>query len=306
MRPALIEAVKLLQSNDPELVSDAIGLLQRTVYAFSMKVCGHPEDAEDTMQDVLILSVPHLTRITNPKALAVWLYTVTRNRCWRARRKSIHAPKHTLSLEELMPDEAELSLLLRQSGRDPERQILRREENLLLHEAILGLPTQYRIVLVLHDMEDLDTEQIAQILGLKSGTVRVRLHRARLYVRKAMRPITERTVITQPVPSRRHKVSSKKAAFPSRPRQCKEVFTNLSEYLDDRLTPRDSEEMRLHIEGCPACIAFISDLRQAIDRCQALDVGCDPQIAPKLRSVLTKEYLRMLDLSVRKKSSSLL
>lgn len=305
MRPELIEAVKLLQSNDPESVSDAIGLLQRTVYAFSMKVCGHSEDAEDTMQDVLIRSVPHLTKITNPKALAVWLYTVTRNRCWRTRRKSVHAPKHTLSLEELMPDGTELSSLLQQSGTDPERQILLGEQNQLLHKAILSLPPEYRIVLVLHDIEDLDTEQIAQVLGLKSGTVRVRLHRARLFVRKAMRPTMERTVIRQSAPSRRPKISGKKAGS-SRPQQCKEIFTNLSEYLDRRLTPRNCEEMRLHIEGCPACIAFISDLRQAIDRCRALDVGYDPQIAPKLRSVLTKEYLRMLNLPVPKKNHSIL
>lgn len=305
MRPELIEAVKLLQSNDPESVSDAIGLLQRTVYAFSMKVCGHSEDAEDTMQDVLIRSVPHLTKITNPKALAVWLYTVTRNRCWRTRRKSVHAPKHTLSLEELMPDGTELSSLLQQSGTDPERQILLGEQNQLLHKAILSLPPEYRIVLVLHDIEDLDTEQIAQVLGLKSGTVRVRLHRARLFVRKAMRPTMERTVIRQSAPSRRPKISGKKAGS-SRPQQCKEIFTNLSEYLDRRLTPRNCEEMRFHIEGCPACIAFISDLRQAIDRCRALDVGYDPQIAPKLRSVLTKEYLRMLNLPVPKKNHSIL
>ena len=298
MRPELIEAIKLLQSSDPESVSDAIGLLQRTVYAFSMKVCGHSEDAEDTMQDVLIRSAPHLTKITNPKALAVWLYTVTRNRCWRTRRKSVHAPKHTLSLEELMPDETELSLLRQQSGTDPERQILLGEQNQLLHKAILSLPPEYRIVLVLHDIEDLDTEQVAQVLGLTSGTVRVRLHRARLYVRKAMRPIMERTVIRQSASSRRPKASSKKAASSSRPQQCKEIFTNLSEYLDDRLTPSNCEEMRLHIEGCPACIAFISDLRRAIDRCRKLNVECDPQIAPKLRSLLTKEYLRMLDLPV--------
>jgi len=205
-----------------------------------------------------------------------------------------------------MPDETELSLLLQQSGTDPERQILLGEQNHLLHNAILSLPPEYRIVLVLHDIEDLDSEQIAQVLGLKSGTVRVRLHRARLYVRKAMRPIMEGTAISQSASSRRPKLSSKEAASSRRPQRCKEIFTNLSEYLDDRLTPSNSEDMQLHIEGCPACIAFISDLRQAIDRCLALDVGCDPQIAPKLRSALTKEYLRMLDLPVPKKSPSIL
>ena len=107
MRPELIQVTELLQRNTPEAVEEAIGLLQNTVYSFSMKVCGHPEDAEDTMQEVLFRSLGHLAKIQNPQALAVWLYTVTRNRCWRMRRKSAHAPSHTFSIDELMPDEAE-------------------------------------------------------------------------------------------------------------------------------------------------------------------------------------------------------
>ncbi|MHB1857791.1 MAG: RNA polymerase sigma factor, partial [Acidobacteriaceae bacterium] len=94
MRPELIEATALLRRNTPESIDQAIGLLQNTVYSFSMKVCGHPEDAEDTMQEVLFRSLPHLAKIEEPRALAVWLYTVTRNRCWRMRRKGVHAPKH--------------------------------------------------------------------------------------------------------------------------------------------------------------------------------------------------------------------
>ena len=53
MRPELIQATELLHRNTPEAVEEAIGLLQNTVYSFSMKVCGHRQDAEDTMQEVL-------------------------------------------------------------------------------------------------------------------------------------------------------------------------------------------------------------------------------------------------------------
>jgi RNA polymerase sigma-70 factor (ECF subfamily) len=76
MRPELTQAADLLRLNTPEAVEEAIGLLQNTVYSFSMKVCGHPEDAEDTTQEVLFSSLEHLARIKDPQALAVWLYTV--------------------------------------------------------------------------------------------------------------------------------------------------------------------------------------------------------------------------------------
>ena len=73
------------------------------------------------------------------------------------------------------------------------------------------------------------------------------------------------------------------------------MFANLSEYLDDRVEPLTCEAMRSHIESCPACVAFLRDLRVAIDRaCRSLEVPCDPAVAPRLRSILTQEYLRLL------------
>ena len=55
---------------------------------------------------------------------------------------------------------------------------------------MLAVPPQYRMVLVLHDMEDLSTSEVAQILGIREGTVRVRLHRARLFVRQHLSRIS--------------------------------------------------------------------------------------------------------------------
>lgn len=72
MRPELIQAIELLASKDEARVNEALGLLQNTVYSFSMKVCGHREDAEDTMQAVLFKSLPHLAKLEDPRATAVW------------------------------------------------------------------------------------------------------------------------------------------------------------------------------------------------------------------------------------------
>lgn len=299
MRPEMIQAVDLLRRNTPDAVEEAIGLLQNTVYSFSMKVCGHPEDAEDTMQEVLFRSLGHLAKIQDPQALAVWLYTVTRNRCWRMRRKSVHAPKQTLSLDELLPDDVELGRLLQDAAAGPETNLLHAEQHYLLHQAVLRIPAQLRIVLVLHDMEEMSTEQVAQILSLQTGTVRVRLHRARLAVRKEMGRILER-VPEAHAPSERPLKRHKKA-LPNdqqHPQECRELFAGLSEYLDGRLEPRTCEEMREHIEACPACVAFLRDLRQAIDRCRLLEVPCDSAVTARLRSILTQEYLRMISVSL--------
>jgi RNA polymerase sigma-70 factor (ECF subfamily) len=293
MRPELVQATDLLRRNTPEAVEEAIGLLQNTVYSFSMKVCGHPEDAEDNMQEVLFRSLGHLAKIHDPQALAVWLYTVTRNRCWRMRRKSVYAPKQTVSLDELMPDDAELGRLLEDASESPEGDLLHAEQHYLLHQAVLRIPALLRIVLVLHDMEELTTEQVAQILNLQPATVRVRLHRARLHVRKEMSRILESAPETAENTAK-PRTKPRPAASSKRPEACRDLFANLSEYLDGRVEPMTCDRMRDHIEACPACVAFLRDLRGAIDRCRSLEVPCDPAVAPRLRAILTQEYLRML------------
>jgi RNA polymerase sigma-70 factor (ECF subfamily) len=302
MRPELIRATDLLQQNTPEAIEEAIGLLQSTVYSFSMKVCGHPEDAEDTMQEVLSRSISHLSKIQTPQQMAVWLYTVTRNRCWRMRRKPVHAPAHLLSLDELMPDGDELGRLLADAAAGPESNVLAAERHHLLHQTILRIPATLRIVLVLHDMEELTTEQVAQILSLQQGTVRIRLHRARLSVRKQMSELLN-GISGQPKQDKPSvgKKGKSRARSAQQPAECRDLFANLSEYLDRRVEPLTCEQMREHIEACPACVAFLRDLRGAIDRCRSLEVPCDSAVAPRLRAILTREYLRMLAIPVEKK-----
>lgn len=301
MRPELAQAIELLQGNTPEETEKAIGLLQQTVYSFSMKVCGHPEDAEDTMQEVLYRSLRHLAKLQEPRALAVWLYTVTRNRCWRMRRKGASAPTKILSLDELMPDEVEMARLLGAARREPEDDLLRDEQHKLLQQAILRIPAQLRIVLVLHDMEELPTDEVAQILDLQPGTVRVRLHRARLSVRKELSRIPDALKSGKKAKSdiSRRGQTTRKAR--RRPAECRDLFANLSEYLDGRVEPPTCEHMQEHIEACPSCVAFLRDLRAAIDRCRSMKVPCKSAIAPRLRTMLTGEYLRMLGMPAAEK-----
>lgn len=283
MRPELVQASELLKRNTPEAIEEAIGLLQNTVFSFSMKMCGHREDAEDTMQDVLFRSLKHLSKVQEPNALAAWLYTVTRNRCHRIRRKHFDVERKGLSLDDLLPNEEELKQLLLKDGSGPEQSAIHAEQHHLLHKAILRIPTSLRLVLVLHDMEELNSEQIARILGLQVGTVRVRLHRARLAIRKEMgqllRGVTEH---------------SERLGKLQRPKECRELFANLSEYLDARVEPRTCEQMRTHIERCPACVAFLKDLRSAVDRCRSFETTCNPEVVRRVRALMTQEYLRLM------------
>lgn len=261
MRAEIEKAVALLQGGDDAGVEQALALLQNTVFSFSMRVCGHREDAEDTMQEVLLKSVPQLPRFDSPKALVVWLYKVAKNRCLMNRRKSKFAPAHELSLEELMPDRKELEQLSADGKINPESFAIRSEEASRLRNAVQKLPPQYRIVLVLRDMEGLTDDEVAEITGVRAGTVRVRLHRARLFVRKElMRTLTARGKKNPPVRA--------DATQMLRPGRCKAMFAELSNYLDEQIDDSLCEELEAHLDGCGPCRVFLASLAATIEQCR--------------------------------------
>src|SRR5271169_3294129 len=292
MRSEIEQAVLLLQRGDDEAVEQALALLQNTVFSFSMRVCGQREDAEDTMQEVLLKSVPHLSKFNSPKALVVWLYKVAKNRCLMSRRRSKFAPNPDLSLEELMPDRKELEQLGNDGSINPEAFAIRSEEAGRLRDAIQRLPPQYRIVLVLRDMEGLTDEEVAEITGLRSGTVRVRLHRARLFVRKelmkALKPRSGRAAVASRASSQEQPGND-----PPRPTRCKAMFAELSNYLDEQLDDSLCEELERHLDGCGPCKVFLASLEAAIEQCRKSPAEHPPgKTAVRLRRVLMKNYAR--------------
>jgi RNA polymerase sigma-70 factor, ECF subfamily len=283
MRPEIEKVVELIQRNDSESLEEALALLQNTVFSFSMKVCGQRQDAEDTMQEVLFRSIPNLPQFSSPKALMVWLYKVAKTRCLMSRRKSKFAPKQALSLDELMPDRREMETLNAGTDGTPETSMLRRESEQRLRAAIKKLPAEYRLILVLRDMEELSDGEVAEITGLREGTIRVRLHRARLFVRKELAKHTRF--------ARRRAKTGKPSIGQPRRRGCREMFAELSDYLDDELDDALCEELEKHIDGCLPCQAFLASLEKSIEQCRtAPNQSPDPRTAAKLRRELLSEY----------------
>jgi RNA polymerase sigma-70 factor, ECF subfamily len=296
MRSDVEQAVQLLQQGEDKALEQALALLQSTVFSFSMRVCGQREDAEDTMQEVLLKSVPHLPKFDSPRALVVWLYKVAKNRCLMSRRRSKFAPQPDLSLAELMPDRKELEQLGTNDRINPEAFAIRSEEAGHLRAAIQQLPPQYRIVLVLRDMEGLTDEEVAEITGLRAGTIRVRLHRARLFVRKELM----KSAKSFP----RKLAGSVSALAPAnesnRPARCKAMFAELSNYLDEKLDDSLCEELERHLSGCEPCQAFLSTLKATVEQCRRSPADVpDHDKAIELRKKLLVDYERLVAKEIR-------
>ena len=187
MNTQIEQALEILKSGNRQDAERALQTLQGVVYGFGMKVCGSHEDAQDTAQETLIRLARQLREFPDARALSVWLYKVAKTQCLMSRRKSKFAPAQMLSLDALMPRDSVLSPAGAKARQiTPEEILLNQELRGRLEDAILALPKHYRLVLILRDMEQLDTREVAEVMGISEETTKMRLHRARVFVRNAL------------------------------------------------------------------------------------------------------------------------
>ncbi len=189
MNPRIEQAIENLKAEEDHRIQRGLEQLMATAFAFAKKVCGNEEDAEDIAQETMIQLTAAAGRFSDARGLGVWLYKVAKTRCLMSRRSSKFAPSpaKTLSLDQLMPSAEEASAIAQKPWRvGPEELVLREELRAELERAVLSLPEHYRLVLVLRDMEELDTQEAAQALGVSPATIKMRLHRARSFVRNQL------------------------------------------------------------------------------------------------------------------------
>ncbi len=181
---SLTALLKDIRKGKPDAFERFLTLVQNTVFSFGMKVCGEVEDARDTMQDTLLKAFRSLpgTELTDASALKVWLYKVAKNSCLTMRRKGKFEPRTVQPLDELLPSEPAIA----DWSNLPIDSLLKGELTETVQTAIRKLPAPYRMVLILRDMEQLSTKETADVLEISEETSKIRLHRARLYLRKEL------------------------------------------------------------------------------------------------------------------------
>ena len=176
-----------IRNGDPDAFDRFVDRYGDRIYGFGMHVCGEREDARDIAQDTLLQAFRSLKELKDAGALRTWLYRVASNACLMKRRKSKFAPARELSLEELMPAGPDAaSIEIPDTSAMPDQAAERAETQRVVQEAIRELPANYRIVLILRDIEQLSTRETAEALGIAETAVKMRLHRARLRVRNRL------------------------------------------------------------------------------------------------------------------------
>jgi RNA polymerase sigma-70 factor (ECF subfamily) len=153
-----------------------------------MAVCGHPEDAEDAMQEALVRTYRQVRQLREAESFRPWLYRTVRNVCLMARRRRVAEPTHILSLDDVLPAGNDTSHRIEAPSPLPNPEDLTAQSRLRrrLKEALATLPATFRAVVFLRDMEGLSTRETARTLGISEDNVKARLHRARLVLRREL------------------------------------------------------------------------------------------------------------------------
>ena len=148
------------------------------------------EDSADAVQDAFLSAFRSLEGFERNSALGTWLHRIVVNVCLmrlRARSRS-----REVRIDDLLPTFDETghhSHPVRPWEDDALARLTRAETRAHVRACIDRLPDPYREVLVLRDIEELDTEQTAQQLGINPGAVKTRLHRARQALRTLLEPL---------------------------------------------------------------------------------------------------------------------
>jgi RNA polymerase sigma-70 factor (ECF subfamily) len=189
LREEEVELARRLAAGDAGAFDRFVEHFRGKIFHYSWLMCGHREDAEEVAQDTLLKVFESFDQLREPERVRPWVFRIAKNACLMKRRKSVFAPAHELSLDELMPvreGEGEGKLQIADWSRLPDAQALDSELRAAIHGAITSLPEIYRSVILLRDVEELSTEETAQILDVTEQTVKMRLHRARLAVRQIL------------------------------------------------------------------------------------------------------------------------
>jgi RNA polymerase sigma-70 factor (ECF subfamily) len=172
------EIVDRVKGGETALYEIIMRLYNQRLYRVARAILRDDAEAEDVMQDAYVRAYQHLDQFEGRALFSTWL---TRIAVHEALAR-VRSRNRTGQLEQT-EDDGEFRMDVLEISPDPEQNASRAELGHLLEEAVLGLPEQYRAVVMLRDIEELSTSETAAALDLTEPNVKVRLHRGRAMAR---------------------------------------------------------------------------------------------------------------------------
>jgi RNA polymerase sigma-70 factor (ECF subfamily) len=180
---ALVSAAK---NGDLAAFEELVNRYEGRIFRLTMNITQNKEDAEDATQDAFLKSYQHLDRFQGDSRFYTWLVRIAVNEALmrlRKRRPNISSIDEPIESDgDMIPQDVQ------DWGPTPEQRFARVQMNSILNEAIAKLDPIFRTVFLLRDVEELSTEETAELLDISVPAVKSRLLRARLKLRDLLNP----------------------------------------------------------------------------------------------------------------------
>ena len=181
------ELLERLKAGDEEAFETIVDRYSAQTYRVARTITGNPQDAEEVVQDVFMTVFRKIASFEGRSAFSTWLYRIAVNAAMmKVRGKQEKQERTEEDLERWLPvfdARAQHAHPVGAWSANPEEAVLQRERREVLRNELATLPTEYRTVVALRDLQGLSSEEAAEILGISPAAVKSRLHRARLALR---------------------------------------------------------------------------------------------------------------------------
>jgi RNA polymerase sigma-70 factor (ECF subfamily) len=182
------ELIARIVAGEKELFHELIRPYERMVYLTVFSIVKNEAEAEDGAQEAMISAYRHLASFRAEAKFSTWLTTIAINEGRKRLRRAKGAAEDSIE-EQGEKREGDYTPAALTDWREiPLEALERKELREALRKAVAELPDIYRQVFTLRDLEELDIEETAQALGINAGTVKVRLHRARMLLQRQLVP----------------------------------------------------------------------------------------------------------------------
>lgn len=181
------DLIVLVQQGQRKAYDILVTRYKNRLYNFILKMVANPTEAEELTQETLIRAYIYADKYREIARFSTWLFTIATNLVRNNIRKIKRRP-YTVAIDPA-PDEDKMPVDPVDNNADPSEDIQRQELSDLISEATSQIPEKYRIPFLLREIEQMSYEEIQEATGLKLGTVRSRINRARTRFRKAIKPL---------------------------------------------------------------------------------------------------------------------